>query len=268
MSLSPRIQASIGTTVIVGLALLLMFCCHLGLASTKIVPEEQPTIFMDEEYIDILQMPSAPDMKGDEPSRAQADEQLSAQPTPISGTDVEDAGSGVDAPKVVAQKEESPMKVKEKEPEQPAPAVDKKKKEEEEIQRQANNEIANAFNKSQGKHNNASGASDDGNNGTPSGNSPQGTLTGSGTGTAGGGWSIPSYAPVLSTVTGSVKMVVTIDRYGNVTNLRFDGGDAPAATNSQVRQACAAEVKSRKFTRANYENAPETSTAYITYTFK
>lgn len=111
-----------------GLALLLMFCCHLGLASTKIVPEEQPTIFMDEEYIDILQMPSAPDMKGDEPSRAQADEQLSAQPTPISGTDVEDAGAGVDAPKIVAQKEESPMKVKEKEPEQPAPAVDQKKK--------------------------------------------------------------------------------------------------------------------------------------------
>lgn len=79
---------------------------------------------------------------------------------------------------------------------------------------------------------------------------------------------MPRYSPVTSTVTGSVKMVVTINRNGEVTDVRFDGGDAPAATNTAVRNACAAEVRRHKFTRSNPDTAPESSKAYITYTFK
>lgn len=234
--------------------------------------EKQDITLMEEEYIDVIDMPAAPNMDGIADSRAQADEQLQSQPTPVAGTDVEDSGNAGDPPPPTVTAEESPAKQKKPKPEEKpkpkGPAVDKKKKEEEAIKRKAENEVANAFNKSQGKHNNAAGAADKGNNGVRDGNAPQGTLTGHGTGKAGGGWAIPRYGAVRSTVTGSVKMVVTIDRNGVVTSLRFDGGDAPAATNAAARNACAAEVRARRFTRSNPDDAPETATAYITYTFK
>lgn len=260
--------AAFSTLIFAIIIMVIMMCTHLSLSKIE-TPDSHKSQIELEEYIDIMEMPSSPAMTNDAPSSALAEEQMQSQPTPASGTDLEDAGAAADTPPIVANKEESPVKVVKKEDPKPSgPEVDKKKKEEEEIKRQAKNEIANAFNRAAGQHNNSSGAVDQGNNGTPNGNSPQGVLNGTGKGVAGGGWSIPAYGAVQSTVTGSVKMVVTIDREGNVTNLRFDGGDAPAATNNAVRQACAAEVRKRKFTRSNYDDAPETSTAYITYTFK
>ena len=56
-------------------------------------------------------------------------------------------------------------------------------------------------------------------------------------------------------------------RNGRVTSGSYQGGDAPAATDPAVRRAVEAEVRARRFTRAD-DNAPEESTAYITYTFK
>lgn len=78
---------------------------------------------------------------------------------------------------------------------------------------------------------------------------------------------IPAYGKVPSTVTGSVKMMLKIDRTGRVTSVTFQGGDAPAATDPAVRRAVEAEVRARRFTRAD-DNAPEESTAYVTYTFR
>lgn len=259
------------TMLIVAAAIALMVYSRLTLSRMDAPRAEKQNIaLMEEEYFDVMDMPAAPSMDGEADSRARADEQLESQPTPVAGTDVEDNGDAGDPPPPTVAKQESPVKQKKpKAEEKPkGPAVDKKKKEEEAIKRKAENEVANAFNKSQGKHNNAAGAADKGNNGVPDGNAPQGTLTGHGTGRAGGGWAIPRYGAVRSTVTGSVKMVVTIDRTGAVTSLRFDGGDAPAATNAAARSACATEVRARRFTRSNPDDAPETATAYITYTFK
>lgn len=78
---------------------------------------------------------------------------------------------------------------------------------------------------------------------------------------------MPSYNSVPSTVTGSVVMMVKIDRNGRVKSVTFRGGDAPAATSPEVRAACEREVRSRIFTRSD-DNAPEESTAYITYRFR
>lgn len=267
------VLAAVLTIALIAAAVALM--AYSSLSVTKLdVPEKDKNdiVLVEEEYIDVVDMPAAPDMDGMDDSRAQADEQLPSQPTPVSGTDVEDKGDAGDPPPVTTAKHDSSTKQKktktEKKPKPKGPAVDKKKKEEEDIKRKAENEVANAFSKSQGRHNNAAGATDKGNNGVSDGNAPQGTLTGHGTGKAGGGWAIPRYGAVRSTVTGSVKMVVTIDRTGAVTALRFDGGDAPAATNSAARAACAAEVRARRFTRTNPDDAPESATAYITYTFK
>ncbi|MCC8118276.1 MAG: hypothetical protein LIP09_05950 [Bacteroidales bacterium] len=267
-----RVWAAVGTLVIAGLTLLMMMVTHLSLSSAEVRHAEKDaiTLDMEEEFIEVMNMPSSPDMADDTESRATADEQLESQPTPVSGADVSDQGAAGEAPKVATTKQESPMKVKEKEKPktQEGPAVDKKKQEEEAIKRKADNEVANAFNKSQGKNNNSSGTTDQGKNGAKDGNSAQGSITGTGMGTVGGGWGMPNYSPVMSTVTGSVKLIVTIDRNGNVTNVQFDGGNAPAATNTAVRNACAAEVRRHKFTRSNPDTAPETSKAYITYTFK
>jgi hypothetical protein len=62
-------------------------------------------------------------------------------------------------------------------------------------------------------------------------------------------------------------MMVKIDRNGKVKSVSFQGGDAPAATNPKVRAACEREVRSRNFTRSD-NDAPEESTAYITYRFR
>ncbi len=68
-------------------------------------------------------------------------------------------------------------------------------------------------------------------------------------------------------MTGSIKMMVRIDRTGKVTSVSFQGGDAPAATDSRLRAAVESEVRSRRFTRSD-SNAPDQATAYITYRFK
>lgn len=266
-----RFWAAIGTAIIMGLSLLLLMVTHLSVSTTHLAKaDNEAAITLDEEFIEVMPMPAAPQMTGKEPARATADEQMQSQPTPESGIDIKNQGKAGEATKINTVKEESPMKVQEKktEPQKQGATVDNKKKEEDAIKRKADNEVTNAFSKSEGKHNNAKGNTDQGNYGVKTGNAPSGTLTGRGTGTAGGGWGLPAYGAVTSTVTGSVKMAVTIDRNGNVVGLTFEGGEAPAATNTAVRNACAAEVRSRKFTRSNPDTAPETSRAYITYTFR
>lgn len=228
-----------GTAAIVAIAILVMMATHLPLSQAMVAANAERGVDMvieEEEFIEVI--PESPEPISDPapiedaPTRATATEQAPSQPKPENG-----------------------------------PAVDTKKLEEDAIKREANEEISNAFSKT-GKHNNSTSNTDQGNNGSPDGNAQLGSLTGTGTGTVGGGWGMPNYSPVMSTVTGSVKMILTIDKEGNVTNVAFDGGNPPAATNTAVRQACAAEVRRHRFTRSNPDTAPATSKAYITYTFK
>ncbi len=265
--ISPRIYSAVGTTLAVAMSVLLMMCSHLSLADDKVDAIGQDAVELEmEEYIDVMDMPAAPNMVGEEPAAAQSEEQNESQPTPASGTDLADAGAPGDPPQVVASEEPSPVK-EQKKPEKPkGPSKEELKRREE--QRQAQNEVSNAFNHASGKHNTSNGQADNGNSGRPDSPSAQGAHTGHGTGSAGDGWAIPSYGAVKSPVTGSVKMTLTIDRAGRVTDVKFTGGDAPAATNQTVRNACAIEVRRHQFTRSNPETAPETSRAYITYTFR
>lgn len=262
-----RFYSAISTAIIVALAVLMMMCTHLSLADEEAAAMQQDAVELDqEEYIDVIDIPAAPNMAGDEPAAARSDEQNQSQPTPASGTDVADSGPAADAPQQVASDEPQPVQ-EQKKPEKPAgPSKEELQRQEE--QRMAQNEVANAFSHATGKHNTANGAADNGNSGSPDSRSEQGEHTGRGTGSAGDGWAIPPYGAVKSPVTGSVKMTLTIDREGRVTDVKFTGGDAPAATNQTVRNACAIEVRRHRFTRSNPDTAPETSRAYITYTFR
>lgn len=262
-----RIYSALSTAIIVVLAVLMMMCTHLSLADEGGAAMQQDAVeFVEEEYIDVMDMPAAPNMLGDEAAAARSDEQNESQPTPASGTDVADSGPAGNAPQQVASDEPQPVH-EPKKPEKPAgPSQEELKRQEE--QRMAQNEVTNAFSHASGKHNTANGAADNGNSGRADSATDQGGHTGHGTGQAGDGWAIPSYGAVKSPVTGSVKMTLTIDRDGRVTDVKFTGGDAPAATNQTVRNACAIEVRRHRFTRSNPDNAPETSRAYITYTFR
>lgn len=225
-----------------------------------------------EEYAEIIDLPQSAAPAADIPSPAPLPEEANgaAEPTPESGHDVRDAGEPGEAPATVASTKPSAVKTTPKKPEKTGPTAEelkkqKEEKEREEARRRATANTRNAFQNAKGTNNTQSAGRKPGNAGAPSDRAS--ALNGRGTGHAGGGWIIPAYAKVPSTLTGSVKVVVKIDRSGRVTSVRFDGGDAPAATDPTVRRAVEAEVRSRRFTRAD-DNAPDESTAYITYTFK
>ncbi len=269
-----KTYAAIGTAICAALLLLWMMGCHL--TAGRLYPPPQPraeiALAPEEEFVEVTDLPVAPDLSHNTEASAQLPENSDAESKPASesGQDVENQGEkGAPAP-VAVQKHPSEIKapVKEKKNNKKGPETDKKKQEQEKAKREANNQVSNAFKNAAGRHNTANGNGDKANAGKKDGKAPQGNLTGRGTGQAGGGWHIPQYASVPSPVTGSVKMTLTINRDGRVTEAVITGGDAPAATNPAVRQACLTEVRSRRFTRADAADAPETSRAYITYTFR
>ncbi len=268
-----RLYSALATLVV---CLLILTGLLLGRVELRVSDREWPPKrtgeITVEEYADIIDLPQTQAPAADNPSPAPLPEpeQNLAEPTPESGHDVTDRGEPAEAPPTVTTRRESPVKAKPKAPAKTGPTAEelrrqKEQKEQEEARRRATSNTRNAFQNARGKNNTAADGRKPGNAGAPSDRAS--ALNGRGTGYAGGGWNIPAYAKVPSTVTGSVKMMLKIDRQGRVTSVRFQGGDAPAATDPAVRRAVEAEVRSRRFTRSD-DNAPEESTAYITYTFR
>ena len=223
----------------------------------------------DEQFFDVVEdIPQpAPSPEEAAPAVNPVKESNQSDPAPQSGHDMRDRGAAGDAPATVTSAKPSPVKAEKKQ--QPKPTGPSKeeieKQKAEEARRKANAATASAFQKSTGKNNTANSGKTEGNSGSPAGASQ--SVNGTGTGTVGGGWRLPASAKVPATVTGSIKMMVRIDRTGKVTSVSFQGGDAPAATDSRLRAAVEAEVRSRRFTRSD-SNAPDQATAYITYRFK
>ncbi len=227
------------------------------------VPEEQ--------YFEV--MPERPVVRRSNkeaaPVKNKVKEFNKSTPKPESGASTRNNGPAGEAPTTVTSK--TPSTVKRQVKEQTAPVgpsqdeIDEQRREE--ARRKANSAMSSAFQRSNGKNNtlNNSGRNE-GDSGSPEGTSQ--SVNGTGTGTVGGGWSMPSFAPVSSTVTGSIKVRAKIDRDGRVTSVSFIGGDAPAATNSRLRAAIEREIRSRRFSRPNRADAPDEATAYITYRFK
>lgn len=126
--------------------------------------------------------------------------------------------------------------------------------------------IANAFAKAEEKTDNTlAHGPKPGDTGTPDGQPS--AADGSGHGTVGGGWIMPSYAKVASRATGSIELRAVVDAHGDVISVELTGGKAPASADPALVRACMAEVKKRKFTRTD-DKAPETSIARIIYRFK
>jgi outer membrane biosynthesis protein TonB len=271
-----KIYALIFTVIVAALILVWLFSSTIGLPTTQKEwpPKHDSEITLtEEEFVEVIELPqskhaSTNDMAAAETPVPQVNQ---SEPQPETGMDLVDKGPVGEAPKPVTTTKPSPVKVEVKKEEKKATTgattqqPKQEKNETEEVRRKATADTKNAFKNAMGKNNTTSTGKTQGDSGKTNGTSS--AVNGSGTGSVGGGWVMPRYAKVPSTSTGSLKLEVKIDRTGKVTSVRFVGGDAPAATDSSVRAACEREVRSKRYTRGD-DNAPDESTAYITYTFK
>lgn len=271
MNSRPRIFSAIATVIVTAIVVLWMIFDKIELVRSdkEWPPKHNSEIVIDDEYAEIIDLPKPKVRNVSNPVAAENDVRADnqAESSPESGMETVDQGLPGDAPEPVVQKAPSPVKVEKKpqpEPQGPSAEELKKQKEEAEARRKANSQTQNAF-RNAGKNNTTADGRTPGDAGRPDG--VQTSVSGRGTGRVGGGWSLPKYNEVPATVTGSIVMKVKVDKTGNVISVSFEGGDAPAATDPRLRAACEREVRSRKFTRSD-SDAPEESTAYITYRFR
>ena len=258
-------------TVAIALAVfvwLRLACVHLAEMPAEWPPRHDGEVVLAEDrFFEVIEVPM-PFEAADNPSPVHNDEVANnaSDPAPTSGHDLRDAGKAADAPTTVTSNQPSPVKAKTEKPKPSGPSqAELEAQREEEARRKANAAMNSAFNNASGNNNTANAGSQPGNSGSPSGTATG--INGTGTGSVGGGWYLPSYAKVPSTVTGSIRLMVKINQEGKVTAVTFQGGDAPAATDARLRQAVENEVRSRRFTRGNTP-APDQATAYITYRFR
>lgn len=261
---TPR-RIAVGITAIVALLLLLWLrLAHIRLSFQNPWadrPIAEVVIDRDIFFEIISDQPSTADS---DPTAAlnESTETNQSNPAPESGPDLSNSGATPEPPAPVTSNQPAPVKTQAT---QPAPAAPTREEiEAEEARRKANETVNAAFARTPGNENTAANGNAAGNTGSPDGT---GSYHGVGTGSVGGGWFMPDYAKVPSTITGSIRVMVKIDSQGNVTSLSFLGGDPPAATDKALRAAVEAEIRSRRFIRGSSE-APDLSSAYITYRFR
>lgn len=265
----PQTIALCVTAAVVVLLVLLLTLGQLRFdrATLPVPPRPTAALIQDEEFVELFS-PEPMQVAPSEASPAYNPEPAdgNATPAPVSGDDVHDAGAAGEAVPPQTSSRPSPVKsTPAAPPVKPGPSQeDIRRQQEEEARRRATAQLQNAFQNTQGQNYTQNTGRQDGNAGNPSGSAS--AQNGHGTGRVNGGWKMPSYAKVPSSVTGTIELRATVNRSGLVTDVVVVGGQAPAATNSALVEACKAEVKRRKFTRSD-DNAPETATAYITYRF-
>lgn len=265
MNNRPRLIAGIATIAVALCLTITLAMAHLTFdPSTLRQPPRPMTAIepMEEEWVDLL---------SEIPVKTPSDPSPAYNPTPqsneskaseASGVDVRDSGDkGASLPDVVTEQPSDVKRPKKEEQPQVGPSQEEL---EEEARRKARQGIADAFSKSDSKNNTTATGTSEGDTGTPSGQASD--VDGSGQGTVGGGWRMPKYAKVPSTVTGSIELEAVVNSSGEVTSVKLVGGKAPAAATTSLVESCIKEVKSKRFTRSD-SNPPERAIAHITYTF-
>lgn len=265
-----QVIALVATLLLAIAVVILMHVTHLSLASTERTwpPQRQGQVSIaDEELLfDVIEMPRPLAGVAEEASPAHNDkkEDNLSESQPISGIDKADAGKAAKPQKPVTSKRPSPAKQKvEPKPEKTGPAKDTQ--EQERVARRANSNVKGAFDRADGHNNTQNEGRNPGESGTPNG--ANSSIHGHANGSANGGWVVPNYRRIPSTVTGSIIVNVVIAGDGSVTDLTFVGGKAPASTDASLRAAVKKEIQSRRFTRTD-NNARDRATARITYVFE
>lgn len=266
-----RLIAGIITMLIMAGVVALLVSCGLHYEwppeQPLITELKQDSIMFGGEYVMLGDSPEA--TPTDMPDTQQPDATQNIEPEPnVAGDDLEDAGEPAkQAPPVVTAKQESPMKVKEKpkeeKPKKTGPATETPKTTDKQTKVKRGNDAAtdtrvrDAFGKSSG---NGSGKQ-----GSTSGNSTQGAVTGK-PGIGGlDGYTLEYWGRPHSKWTGSVTVRVRVNTRGKVVEARATSGKGEAWSHPEVRRSCEQESLKSAF------SVPKSTTTegigYITWTF-
>lgn len=252
-----------GATAVVITVLLMVL--HMGFDPAAMASSRQPVASMAEvpEYAELLESLNSPAPSDPSAAHTATPEHGAATPVPEGGADMADAGLAAPPPAETTAPTPAPVSRQERTvPPQTGPT--QQQREQQRAQRRAQRDIANAFS-NPGTNNTSSPGTTPGNAGNPDGaDSP---VNGSGQGTVGGGWIMPAYAKIPSTLTGSIRLKATINASGAVVEVIQIGGESPASTDTRLVQRCMAEVRSRRYSRTD-NAAPTSATAFVTYIFK
>ncbi|MDE5628788.1 MAG: hypothetical protein K2I69_04435 [Muribaculaceae bacterium] len=260
-----RATALIVTALAALLLVLLLSVCRLSFDASSLIPSRQPVAEVaeiDMEFVEFIDTRTA----SSTPSEAYTPkpQNLRSTAADASGASVADKGPSGAAPVDVTSTR--PSEVKRPVKENTAPTGPSKAELEEQARRKVQKGVADAFKpQPEATDNTTNKGTDKGDSGKPDGS--ESTTNGTGSGTVGGGWLMPRFAKVNTSLTGSITLRAVVNAQGNVVSVEQTGGKAPAGTNSALVAKCIAEVKSRRFTR-NDDNAPERAIATITYTFR
>lgn len=260
-----RLTAIIATAIVAIFIVAILLLCHLGIDASII--KERPTtelIEVDEEFVEFLDQSTTPSTPL--PAYTPEPKQNRSEAAPATGTDRRDQGKAAPPKPDVTANKPSPVKATKKDvPEKTGPT--KEELEQQEASRRARQGIADAFKTSDNaKDNTTSSGTKPGDSGKPSGSDS--AVDGSGTGSVGGGWIMPAYPKVPSTLTGRIELRATVGPDGRVIDVKQTGGKAPAGSDAKLVAKCIAEVKARRFTRTDGSDAPQSAIARIIYTFK
>lgn len=233
-----------------------------------------------EEFVEVeeLPVPRTAAERLDAPAQLPENSDLPSQTAPESGASVRNQGDVGKPAREVTSKKPSEVKTTPKpKPDEAAAAAENERREREAASKRTNSDVTNAFAKSTAQNNADNRKDDKGPSGRTDGNPQSGGPANSSSTTAGvshgeltGGWQWPAYNSKLPTdKTGSIILALTIDRTGTVVSAEVVGGKEPARSDATLRSKCIAIAKSRRFTRAaNAGEAPERSTARLTFSFK
>ncbi len=261
----PRTLAIVITAAVAIAIVVLLLLCRLVFDPATLRQPPRPTtelVEVDEEFVELLDQSTV--HSDPAPAYSETLERNDSHAADATGSDLTDAGA-VDAPMPdVTSKRPSPVQTKKKDP--PAKTGPTKEQLEEEARRRAQKGVSDAFaSVPDAQDNTDSRGPQAGNSGKPEGQTS--ALDGTGQGEVGGGWIMPRYAKVNSTVTGRIELRAVVDKDGKVIQVEQTGGKAPAAADRALVNKCIAEVRSRRFTR-NDSEAPDRAIAKIIYTFK
>lgn len=262
--MNSRVTASIATAVAAAIIVIFLLLYHLRYNAPTPARSQTVEIATMEEYVEFLPLPAtAPS----EPSQAYMPEHQRnlSEAAPAGGVENTDAGSaGVSEPVVTSAR---PSKITKtiSEPVKPKGPT-KEERQQDEARRRARQGIADAFSPARNAADNtASSVVRHGNSGGSDGITS--AVNSSGSGSVGGGWIMPQYSKIPSTVTGRIDLRAIVGPDGIVADVRQTGGKAPAGTDAALVAKCIAEVKARRFTRSD-DKAPDHAIATISYIFK
>lgn len=224
-------------------------------------PVDSSEIVFGGEYVKLGDIPLPQEVQDNSPLPQDAP----SEPT-VEGTDLDNGGEPAqEAPQLVSSAQESPMKVQEKpKPEKTGPTKEEIA-ERERIKREKEEAAKQAKIKDRLKSGFSSSSKGSGKSGSPNGNSSTGALSGQ-PGHNLKGRTAESWGKPRSTLSGTIRVQVSVNRQGYVTDAAYAGGTGPAAANAGVRESC---VNASRHSRFSVDlEATATQKGIITWRFE